>query len=134
MEAPKIRTDVRKLDIDIRKSAFVTSLDSYKRILISCSGIDQIQQRFTALKPAQVVTEQIDDLIPMIRPNSGRVRGDDDVRHCPQRARRIQRLALEYIENGSAQPSVAKCVEKRWFVNDPASMQIFSRCYLWEPN
>jgi hypothetical protein len=50
-ESPSIRTDVHNRDIDIRKLAFVTSLDQAARaaaklsdrILISRFGIDQIQ-------------------------------------------------------------------------------------------
>ncbi len=86
--------------------------------LVARAGIDGIQQWLPALESAKVFAEEVDDIVPMFRADSGGVRGDDDMGESPERAPRIQRFAFENIQNGAAKPAILKSGDKSRLIDD----------------
>src|SRR5262245_31607973 len=99
-------------------------IDWHDGILISRVAIDQIEQWFTALEAPKVLAEQVDDLVPMIRPDPGRMWRDDDVREAPSRASRIARFAFENVQYGPTETAAPDGGNESSLIHDPSPRHI----------
>src|SRR5437870_876246 len=103
----------------------VTSLGvSQRQILIPCIAIDHIQQDLAGLITAEILTEELDDLIPMVRAHAGRMRRDDDIRQAPERACRVQGLAFKDVEDSAAQSAVPQRSYKSRLIDNLSTRNI----------
>src|SRR5262245_23528652 len=99
-------------------------VDWHEAILISRVAIDHIQQWFTPLEASEVLAEQIDDLVPVIRPDAGRMWRDDDVGQAPERACPIKRFVFENVQHGAAEMAVLNGCNESRLVHDLSTRNI----------
>ena len=66
----------------------------------------------------QVLTEDLDDSVVLLRDRAGGVRAHEHVRQVPERARLRRRLGREHVERGPAQPTLDERVGERRLIDD----------------
>src|SRR4051812_30997073 len=97
---------------------------------IAGRAVDNVPKRHAALEAAQIIGEQIDNLVPVSRSKAGRMRGNHDVRQRPERTLRLERLAIEDVEHRAANLTSAERGNQCRGIDDLAAGDIHDHCSL----
>src|SRR5664280_2737133 len=91
---------------------------------VASAFVDDVQQRLAAAKALHVLQKQGAIALERAWRQTGRMRGDQDVRLGPQRRVGRQRLGIGDVEAGAGKVARTKRCEQRRLVDDGAATDV----------
>src|SRR5687768_485104 len=86
--------------------------------------VHHVEQRLAAVEAVEVLSKEIGGGVPVIRPETRRVRRDDDVRQVPEWTCRVEGLVFEDVEARARDGAVPQGLGQRRLVDEFAAADV----------